>query len=132
MSSWINIIVETSDEVKKYTGLRNINFISSSFEDYNPGNKKFDVILSLANHSTFDGNTKQSLEDYFKKISTLLANNGKLIFESHPPQIEPVEKLKKTLVLISKYFEIEEKPIIAMKGFLDKNRTYVVGRKRLR
>ena len=125
-------LVETSDEVKKYTGLRNIDFISSSFEDYNPSNKKFDVILSLANHSTFDGNTKQSLEDYFKKISTLLANNGKLIFESHPPQIEPVEKLEKTLALISKYFEIEDKPIIAMKGFLDKNRTYVVGRKKLR
>ena len=58
-----------------------------------------------------------------------MAKNGKLIFESHPPQIEPVEKKEKTLALISKYFEIEDKPIIAMKGFLDKNRTYVVGTK---
>lgn len=123
-------LVETSNEVKNYLGVTNVEFIPASFEDYNPTDEKFDVVLSLANHSTFDGNTKQNIDDYFKKVAALLNHDGMLIFESHPPQIEPKIKLEVTLAIIDEYFDVEEKPSVSMKGFLDKNRTYVIGRKK--
>jgi SAM-dependent methyltransferase len=123
-------LVTTGKEVQHYLGNNNIEFISSSFEDFNAHGQKFDVVLSLANHSTYDGNTRQSIDNYFKKISNLLTEDGKLIFESHPPQIEPKEKLKKTISIIESYFIIEEKPRVNMKGFLDRNRAYVIARKK--
>ncbi|MBT4669229.1 MAG: class I SAM-dependent methyltransferase [Candidatus Ruthia sp.] len=123
-------LVETSNEAKNYLGVTNVEFIPASFEDYNPTHKKFDVVLSLANHSTFDGNTKQNVDNYFKKVAALLNDDGMLIFESHPPQIEPKIKLEMTLAIIDEYFDVEEKPNVSMEGFLDKNRTYVIARKK--
>ena len=123
-------LVKTGKAVQRYLGVDNIEFVSNSFEDYQPLGQLFDVILSLANHSTYDNNTRQSLDDYFKKSSSLLQKNGELIFESHPPQIEPKEKLEETLSAIGKYFIIEEKTTFNMKGFLDKNRTYVFAKKK--
>ncbi len=122
-------LVETGKEVQDYMGVKNIEFHAVSFEEFDPEDKQFDIILSLANHSTYDGNTKQSIEDYFKKTADLLSPEGRLIFESHPPQIEPKEKLAETLAIIKKYFVIEETPQIEMEGFLDKNRTYVIAKK---
>jgi hypothetical protein len=58
----------------------------------------------------------------------LLNSNGQLIFESHPPQIEPEDKLKQTIETIEQYFVIEEKPKVRMDGFLDKDRTYIVAK----
>ena len=37
-----------------------------------------------------------------------------LIFESHPPKIEPADKLDKIISAIQKYFTIKEKPDINM------------------
>lgn len=121
-------LVATGKKVQNYLDVNNIDFISSSFEDYNPTEQKFDVILSLANHSTYDGNTKQPLDSYFQKIANLLIEDGELIFESHPPQIEP--KLEQTISIIEKYFAIEEKPQVNLSSFLDKNRTYLIARKK--
>ena len=84
----------------------------------------------MANHSTYDGNTKQGIDDYFKKISSILERDGEIIFESHPPQIEPKDKLQKTISTIEKYFIIQEMPNVQMPGFLDKNRLYLIARKR--
>lgn len=123
-------LVATGKEVQNYFGFDNIRFITSSFEDFDSSGQTFDVILSLANHCTYDGNTKQSVENYFQKIAKLLTKNGELIFESHPPQIEPLEKLKQTINTIEKYFRIEDKPCNNMKKFLDKNRMYVIARKK--
>lgn len=123
-------LVEMSRQAKAYMGAENIEFVTSSFEDYGSDGRRFDVVLSLANHSTYDGNTKQDLESYFGKISDILNDGGTLIFESHPPQIEPKEKLEKTLSIIGSYFKIIEMPEPGLSGFLDRNRTYVIGSKK--
>lgn len=123
-------LVSTAKEVQKYLGAENIEFIPTPFENYDSNDIQFDVILSLANHSTYDGNTQQTLESYFQSIFNLLSINGIFIFESHPPQHEPNEKLEKTISVIEKYFDIKEKPQITMKGFLDKNRTYIIAIKK--
>lgn len=50
----------------EFLGIHNVNFWAGIFEDFNE-DKTYDVVLSFANHSTYDLNTKQSVDDYFKK-----------------------------------------------------------------
>ena len=123
-------LVQTGKEVQAHLGHKNIEQIHGSFENYSPKEQMFDSVLSLANHSTYDGNTEQSIEAYFKKIADLLTADGLLIFESHPPEIEPEEKLNSTLTIIEEFFNIVERPDVSMARFLDKNRTYVIARKK--
>lgn len=124
-------LIEIAENVKKYLNVKNIEFKCINFENYAKKTKtKFDVILSLANHSTFDGNTKQNIQDYFLNTSKLLNPKGILIFESHPPQIEPPEKLEKTINAIQKNYIIIKKPLIKMDGFLDKKRSYLIAQKK--
>jgi hypothetical protein len=52
-----------------------------------------------------------------------------MVFESHPPAIENTEQLDKTLGAIRKVFQIEKKIKLPLKGFLDKNCTYVIAKK---
>jgi len=124
-------LIDTANLVKKFIGGHNIELINAKFEDFAlKTSDTFDVVLSLANHSTYDGNTSQSLDEYFSNINKLLTHDGTLIFESHPPEIEPEDKLKKTLQIIEENFVVMEKKKLSMTSFLDKNRTYVYAKKR--
>jgi spermidine synthase len=123
-------LVEQSDLIASYLNSnKKLKFICTSFENLSKNQYSFDVILSLANHSTYDGNTKQSLDSYFSKIYELLADDGQLIFESHPPEIEPYDNLEKTFDIIKKYFSTTKIEVKGLNGFLDKNRTYIVCKK---
>lgn len=123
-------LVEQSDLISSYLNSnKKLKFICTPFENLSKNEYSFDVILSLANHSTYDGNTKQSLDSYFSKIHELLADDGQLIFESHPPEIESYDNLKKTSDLIKKYFSTTKIEVNDLDGFLDKNRTYYVCKK---
>ena len=122
-------LVETAKAAAKHMQADNTEFIANSFEEVELPQGSFDVVLSLANHSTYDGNTQQTIDSYFQRIFGLLDTGGQLIFESHPPQIEPADKYKSTLETIEKYFAVEEQPAIDLPGFLDKNRRYVIARR---
>ncbi|MGE0631059.1 MAG: class I SAM-dependent methyltransferase [Pseudobdellovibrionaceae bacterium] len=117
-------LIEMAQTTADFFQLKNIQFSVLSFENYQPV-PEYDVVLSFANHSTFDKNTKQDLESYFKKCQTLVGLNGILLFESHPPQLENAEALEKTISVIEKYFKILERRELTG-GFLDANRTFVV------
>ena len=52
-----------------------------------------------------------------------------MVFESHPPAIENKEQLDKTLGAIRKVFQIEKIFKLPLKGFLDRDRTYVIAKK---
>ena len=121
-------LIEIANATKSFSKINNTNFSASSFEDINI-EESYDVVLSLANHSTYDGNTKQDLDSYFKRISDVLNKDGIMVFESHPPAIENTEQLDKTLGAIRKIFQIEKIFKLPLKGFLDKNRTYVIAKK---
>jgi SAM-dependent methyltransferase len=124
-------LVEQSKLIAKYLGIDNkIEFQSVPFEQISNTHQDFDAILSLANHSTFDGNTKQSLDSYFHKIHSLLTDDGILIFESHPPELEPADSLQKTINLLEDYFFTTKVDVRGLDGFLDKNRTYFLCKKK--
>jgi len=126
-------LVEQSELISNYLkSTEKLKFSNIPFEDLNKDSSTFDVILSFANHSTFDGNTKQSLDSYFDKIHELLAEGGQLIFESHPPEIEPIDTLNNTINLIKKYFITTKIEVKGLDGFLDKNRTYFICKKKVK
>ena len=100
----------------------NVSFHQSSFEAFET-EERFDVVLSFANHSTADGNTEQSLEDYFARCAELTRPGGRLLFESHPPAHEG-DGLTLALEAIERHFEIEEKEVLDYGNFLDGGRTF--------
>jgi len=118
-------LIKKSNLIKTYLNATNIDFINTSFEEFLYP-KKFDVILSLANHNTIDGNTQFTIKEYFEKIYFLLSENGTVIFESHPASIEKKADLDKVISTIDIFFNIVEKLNIQFDGFLDKNRTHLI------
>lgn len=123
-------LVNISNYVKNILKISNINFINNNFVNYNFKDEKYDLILSLANHHTYDEGIKDT-DNFFSKISNLLNINGYLILESHHPKIETSEDFNKYLNLLKNNFnfiEISKKKILS-KNFYDNGRLLVVLKK---
>ena len=86
-------------------------------------------MLSFANHHTYDGNTRQSLEEYFARCHALTRPGGRLIFESHPPEIEGAH-FGETVKIIERFYDIERNEVHDYGTFLDKNRRFIVATRR--
>ncbi len=121
-------LIKIAEETSRHLGIANTRFKTSSFEDW-PTAQKYDAVLSFANHSTHDQNTKQSRGEFFTKCAKLLDVGGILLFESHPPEIEPPFALAESLEHISKHFHIEEQKVNSYGPGLDAGRTFVAARK---
>jgi SAM-dependent methyltransferase len=61
---------------------KNMRNLLEDFTTYIP-TKKYDVVFSLANHCTIDGNLRINFEEYIAKCFSCLNPNGYFIFESH-------------------------------------------------
>ncbi len=108
----------------EYLQADNVELSGSSFEDFQSG-EKFDVVLSLANHSTYDGNTRQSLEDYFRRCSRLMKPGGTLVFESHSPAYEG-DALEGVCRIIEDLYEVRDRGVLNCPSYLDRGRTYMI------
>ena len=124
-------LIEIAQTCAKFLHLDNIRFWSGTFEEYNEA-KTYDVVLSFANHSTYDHNTKQSLDDYFRKCRRYVINGGMLLFESHLPSYETPGQLNKVLEVLGKYFNIEKTCKLNRKTAGDRGRMFAVCRKTLK
>ena len=123
-------MIEVANTTKDYLKITNCHFDTTAFEDLDATEQQFDAVLSLANHSTYDNNTKQSIDEYFKHAAALLKPKGHLIFESHPPQLEDQQRIRDVKQVIGRYFDINEEGQFDFSGFLDKNRTYFFASKK--
>ena len=112
----------------RFLGIENVDFSVSSFEDFSTG-QTYDDVVSFANHHTYDGNTRQSLEEYFERCHALTNVGGRLIFESHPPELEGAD-FDKTVAIIERYYVIERTEIHEYGTFLDANRRFIVASRR--
>ena len=74
-------LVAIANDTKAFLKIDNAEFHDTEFEKFNI-QKKYDLVLSFANDSTIDDNTKFSFQEYIKKIISLLNDNGILLFES--------------------------------------------------
>jgi SAM-dependent methyltransferase len=113
---------------KEYLGIDNVEFSVAAFEDFEC-DEQFDDVLSFANHHTYDGNTRQSLEEYFARCHSFTKPGGRLIFESHPPELEG-NQFAKTVEIIERFYDIERSEIHDYGTFLDKGRRFIIGTKR--
>ena len=124
-------LIEIAQTCAKFLHIDNVRFWSGTFEEYNEV-KTYDVVLSFANHSTYDHNTKQSIDDYFQKCHRYLNDDGMLLFESHLPSYETPEQLRKVLEVLGKYFSVEKSYKFNRGTSGDRGRTFAVCRKNLR
>jgi SAM-dependent methyltransferase len=90
----------------------------------------FDVVLSFANHSTWDGNLGLSLPAYFQKLQQLLVPGGRLYFESHHPALESGQRLTDTLGELRRRFVIDEQRVLPLGSAWDRGRTFVAATSR--
>lgn len=75
-------LVSIAQMSAKHLGIANASFQVGDFVEYST-DEKFDVVFSLANHCTIDGNLSMDFEGYVAKIHSMLKPGGLLIFESH-------------------------------------------------
>lgn len=123
-------LVDISRTVCRYSGYPNCRFHASSFEKWLPGNETFDVVMSLANHSTFDGNTAITVSEYLQKCVGLLNADGRLLFESHAPAYETEDRWNKVLAELEERFEIEDRTVMTKGNHMDRGRRFLVLRVR--
>lgn len=114
--------------VQEYLKIEKSEFIISSFEDY-VCLEKVDVILSFANHSTFDGNTHQSLDQYFERCYRYLELDGLILCESHHPQYEK-DFMSRVVPVVRKYFDVQHIELLNYGRFYDRGRTFLIGKKK--
>ena len=117
-------LVQIAREAAVHMGLANTRFEARPFEGVSSSGT-YDAVLSFANHSTYDGNTQQTIEQYFRKCGDLLVPGGLLLFESHAPDYEG-EGLAGVLEILGRLFTIRRQQTLSGGTFLDRGRTFVV------
>lgn len=121
-------MIKIAIKTMKYLNKKNTEFFINEFENY-PIKSNYEVILSFANHSTYDGNTKQSIVEYFRKCSNFLTDDGMLLFESHAPEYEK-EGIFEVIKIIESFFSVLTIKVLNYGTFLDNGRTFIVAKKR--
>jgi 2-polyprenyl-3-methyl-5-hydroxy-6-metoxy-1,4-benzoquinol methylase len=104
-------LIEIGNDTKEYLQNSNTDFHSSSFEDFS-AKKKYDIIFSLANDETIDGNTKFTFKEYINKICDFLNPNGFLMFETVSPDTYEPRLFEPKLRILKEKFSIEEDKMV--------------------
>ena len=98
-------------DTKEFLGEKNVEFHTSSFEEFKT-DKKYEMIFSLANDDTIDGNTKFTFNEYIKKIQELLQPKGILMWETiSPDTYDPKLFEPKRKILEEKFTLLEERMV---------------------
>jgi len=104
-------LLKIANETKEFLNVRNTKFIESSFEQFN-SKDRFELIFSLANDETIDGNTKFTFSEYILKIHKLLTDKGILVFETMAQDtFEPKLFYPKLEILKEKFTILDDKMI---------------------
>jgi len=116
-------LLRIGEAAAHHLGVNNVDLIPETFENWESP-ETFDVVCSFANHSTYDEQTKQGIDDYFQKCHSLLKQGGLFLFESHAPDFEG-DKLIEVLNILQRFFMVKEKNVLEYGTFLDTGRTFV-------
>ena len=74
-------LIQMGAEVVDFLGIENVNLVQSSFENFFP-EKKYDIVFSLSNHHTIDGNLNIPFSQYIEKIYNLTEPDGLLFLKA--------------------------------------------------
>ena len=127
---------DVAREVQSYLQLDNANFVTTDFSEYSPEGQ-FDIVLSLSNHHTIDGNLDMGFENYIRKIFDLLVPGGYLFFESHnilgdDKTGDPGDDsdLDEKFDIAERYFEVLRHRMVPCYRFTDIDKLFVVMKRR--
>jgi SAM-dependent methyltransferase len=120
-----------------YLGVSNLEIVESDFASFS-SDRMFDVVLSLSNHHTIDGNLNMGFARHIARIADLLRPDGIMLFESHNvfgpgtggegDDGDMAEKIE----IISKHFRIERYRMVhcfLTHGKDDLDKLFLVARK---
>jgi len=117
-------LIQIAEKCKQFENIENINFSCLTFDELRPDGK-YDLVLSLANHHTFDGNMRPEFRKYIEKIRKMMEKEGVLIFESHPGEFRQ-PSFKNQLAILKDFFHIENEQVVStVKSAFDTNRVVV-------
>lgn len=97
-------LIEMSETTKRFLHINNVHFIEGNFITYIL-EKTYDIVFSLSNHFTIDGNLNIGFETYILKVYHLTNKNGILFFESHDINGDDKD-LDIKFQIASKYFKL--------------------------
>ena len=120
-------LIRIAEIAARFLKIGNVEFQTCAFENL-ATEQQFDDVLSFANHHTYDGNTRQSLDEFFARCHELTKPGGRLVFESHPPELEG-DSFGATVALIERYYEIESNTVHEYGTFLDVGRRFIIARR---
>ena len=121
-------LVKISNNTKDFLNLDNVDFHAADFSAFTPS-KKYDIVLSLSNHHTIDGNLDMDFEKYIIKIFDMLKNDGVLFFESHDINGDDRDMNEK-FDIVEKYFILEKCKMVKKFFPSDIDKLFAVLRKR--
>ena len=101
---------EMGKETSKFLKISNTDFIEGDFINHT-FTKKYEIIFSLSNHFTIDGNLNIGFELYIQKIFNVMNNDGILFFESHDIKGDDND-LDLKFQIASKYFDLVEHKMV--------------------
>jgi len=121
-------LVKMGEATIDFLNIQNVNFIVDDFINYN-FSKKYDIVFSLSNHFTIDGNLNIGFESYISKIFSTLNDEGVLFFESH--NINGDDKdMDLKFEIASKYFTLEKYKMVKAFFPQDIDKLFAVFKKR--
>lgn len=121
-------LIEAGNVAARVLQRDNVRLSAGAFEDMKLEGP-YDVVMSLANHSTFDGQTRYSLNAYFDRCRSLLRPRGLFLFESHTPSFEG-SGLAEVCDMIGARFRIKDRRVYDYGTYLDRGRTFIVAESR--
>lgn len=122
-------------ETARYLSLGNASFIEADFAALEI-DRHFDVVLSLSNHHTIDGNLDMGFGMHVRRIAELLRPEGYMLFESHnvfgpgKGDVGDDGDMEAKVQIISEHFAIERYRMV--RKFLkydDIDKLFIVARK---
>ena len=104
-------LIDIANDTKEFLKKNNVDFFASSFENFVAG-KKYDIIFSLANDETIDGNTKFTFVEYIEKILNLLTKDGYIMFETVSTDTFEPRIFTPKLKFLQQHFEVIEDKMV--------------------
>jgi len=121
-------LIEMGEVTKKFLERENIEFISDDFIGHQ-FKSEYDVVFSLSNHHTIDGNLEMGFESYIKKIYEILGEDGILFFESHDIDGGDAD-LEEKFKIASKYFELVDHKMVRAFFDVDIDKLFAIFRRK--
>jgi len=121
-------LIGIAETVSGFLNCDNVRFWRSTWEQFEPDESP-EVLLSFGSHTPYDHNATQTIGAYIEKCHETLGPGGVLAFESHAPAYEG-SGWNADRAEIERRFDVTGSGVLAYGTFLDRGRTFIVGRRR--